>query len=84
MDTVFYEENAPTENSQDLQAFLSGLGAHRHDAGELCLRQHRCRGDQLHGHDGATQDIDGTDKNHFLHRDTEGSREWRLYRGTSI
>jgi len=25
-----------------------------------------------------TQDIDGTDKNHFLHRDTEGTREWRM------
>lgn len=25
-----------------------------------------------------TQDIDGTDKNHYLHRDTLGSGEWRL------
>ena len=25
-----------------------------------------------------TQDIDGSDKNHFLHRDTEGTREWRM------
>ena len=25
-----------------------------------------------------TQDIDGTDKNHFLYRDTQGTREWRM------
>ncbi|MFN0128556.1 MAG: CotH kinase family protein [Verrucomicrobiales bacterium] len=25
-----------------------------------------------------SQDIDGSDKNHFLHRDTEGTREWRM------
>ena len=25
-----------------------------------------------------TQDIDGTDKNYFIYRDTEGTREWQI------
>ncbi len=81
MDTVssYEKKTRRTENNQDLQAFLSSLaltGAALEnfvfdnvDVPELINYMATMA---------VTQDIDGTDKNHFLYRDSEGTREWRL------
>jgi hypothetical protein len=80
-DTVssFEKKTRRAEGNGDLQAFLSGLaltGAALEnfvfdnvDVPEVINYMATMA---------VTQDIDGTDKNHFLHRDTLGSREWRL------
>jgi hypothetical protein len=80
-DTVssFEKKTRRTENNQDLQAFLSGL-ALTGTALENFVFDNIDLPEVINymATMAVTQDIDGTDKNHFLHRDTEGSREWRL------
>jgi len=80
-DTVssFEKKTRRTENNQDLQAFLSGL-ALTGSALENFVFDNIDVPEVINymATMAVTQDIDGTDKNHFLHRDTEGSREWRL------
>jgi hypothetical protein len=68
-----------TESNQDLQAFLSGL-AFTGAALENFVFDNVDVPEVINymATMAVTQDIDGTDKNHFLHRDTEASQEWRL------
>lgn len=81
MDTVssYEKKTRRTENNQDLQAFLSGL-ALTGSALENFVFDNIDVPEVINymATMAVTQDIDGTDKNHFLHRDTEGSHEWRL------
>ena len=81
MDTVasYEKKTRRLESNSDLQAFLSGLALSgaalenfvfdQVDVPELVNYMATMA---------VTQDIDGTDKNHYLHRDTLGSGEWRL------
>src|SRR6185295_7566287 len=81
MDTVssYEKKTRRTESNQDLQSFLSSL-AFTGAALENFVFDNVDVPEVINymATMAVTQDIDGTDKNHFLHRDTEGSQEWRL------
>ena len=81
MDTVtsYEKKTRRTEGTQDLQDFLAGLTTagvalenfvfDNVDVPEVVNYMATMA---------VTQDIDGTDKNHYLHYDTFGRKEWRL------
>jgi hypothetical protein len=81
MDTVasYEKKTRRAEGNQDLQAFLAGLN-NAGTALENFVFDHVDVPEVVNymATMAVTQDIDGTDKNHYLHRDTLGSGEWRL------
>jgi hypothetical protein len=75
----FEKKTREHENKDDLQAFLTGLKLQNEEL-ENFVFDHVDLPTQINFLAIAciTQNIDATDKNHYLYRDTEGSGEWHM------